>query len=246
MELEVKNKNKKMTLFFIHGFNSSGLSIKNLLDKDTNFNIVYFNYPTDKVYNTIELAAEIDKAIKRVKGPLVVVGHSLGGAVLTHVKDVRKIKKFIFLSALNPRLAENKGVKLLLSETKTGKVLQKVIAKSVDIFSDGFFAVLLNPPEQWYRFVKENILNKEYLEETLDAAYRTKAKKAVSIIGTSDQLFKYEEYNEYMKEIGMQEQYLVEKGTHPIINEFPNETLEILNKIIPNKNKRRRKIVKGA
>ena len=109
MKLEVKNNNKKITLLYIHGYNSNGLSIKNLLDMDANFNIVYFDYPTDKVYNTIEMAEEINKAIKNIKGPIVVMGHSLGGAVMSHIKDKRKIKKFIFLSALNPTLMNNKG-----------------------------------------------------------------------------------------------------------------------------------------
>ena len=246
LDLQVKNNNKKITLLYIHGYNSSGLSIQNLLDLDANFNIVYFDYPTDKVYNTVELAKEVDEAIKKIKGPIVVMGHSLGGGVLAHLKDRRKIKKFIFLSALNPTLVNNKGHQFLLNESKTGKIIQKVIAKSINLISDGFFAAFLNPSERWSRFINENILNKEYLEVHLDKEYKAKAKKSISIIGTEDKLFNYLKYNEYMKKIANLKQYTIEEGSHSVISDHPNETLKILNSEIPNKKKRRRKIIKGA
>ena len=245
MKLEVKNNNKKITLLYIHGYNSNGLSIGSLLEKDANFNIVYFNYPTDKIYNTTELAEEIDKAIKRIKGPIVIMGHSLGGAVMSHIKDKRKIKKFIFLSALNPTLMKNKGWQFLLSETRTGKILQKVISKTINLISDGFFANFLNPAKKWSRFINENILNQEYLESHLDAAYKSKAKKSITIIGTEDKLFDYNYYNDYMKKIGIEKQFTIQNGSHSVVQGYADELLKILNSEIQNKNKRRKKIIKG-
>ena len=244
MKLHVKNNNAKITLLYIHGYNASYNSLNGIIDLPLNFNVVYFNYPKDKLYNIQELALEIDKVIKYIKGSIVIMGHSLGGAVMAHIKNKYKIKKYIFLSALSPIAKDNKGIKFLQENYKGKKLIKSVIARSLKFVGYEKIAVFINPPKQWSRFSQENILNINYLNIDLRKAYMTKTKKAISIIGTQDHLFPYEKYNDFMTNINIKN-YTINNSGHNVMTDTPQETVVILNNEIKFKKRYRKRILKN-
>ena len=244
MKLQVKDNKAKISLLYIHGYNSSSNSLNGILNLPLNFNLIYFDYPQDKIYNTIDLALEIDKFIKKIKGKVVVMGHSLGGAVMAHLKNKYKIKKYIFLSALSPILKDNRGIKFLSDNSKRKNTIKNILANSLKMVGYDKIAIFLKPTKQWSRFSNENILNIEYLDEDLRNAYISKANKSISIIGTKDHLFSYKKYNDFMNNINIKN-YTIKNGGHNVMSDHPEETTKILNNEIKFKKRFRKKILKS-
>lgn len=245
MKLKVKDNEAKVTLLYIHGYNSNGDSVKNILNKDLNFNVVYFDYPNDRLYNAQEIAKEADEIVDRIKGQVVVMGHSLGGAVMTHMKDRFKIKKYIFMSSLSPIVLENKGMQFLAKQNNNGSKLKNILAKSLNYVGQDRFAAFVKPTKKWMRFANENILNVEYLSKDLLDGYKSKANKSISIIGTKDLLFDYLKYNEFMYNLNINS-YTIQNSGHSTINDSPNEVVAILNNEIEYKKRKQNKILKDA
>ena len=105
---EENNHHKKV--LFLHGFSSSLNIISPLLkNKNRNYDIIAFDFPGcgESTFNekiTFERYTEIAKKFIEIKkyNNLIVVGHSLGGAIATTIANKKQISNIILLAPLNP------------------------------------------------------------------------------------------------------------------------------------------------
>ncbi|RED33219.1 pimeloyl-ACP methyl ester carboxylesterase [Rhodopseudomonas thermotolerans] len=134
------------TVVLVHGAWADGSSwrlvVPLLLDK---------GIPVVAVQNpTTSLAADVEAtrlALDAIEGPVVLVGHSWGGAVITQAGNDPKVKALVFVAALPPKADESVGD--LVGSHPSPPGLSQII-------DDGRGMLKLSP-EGWVRDVAQDI-----------------------------------------------------------------------------------------
>lgn len=89
------------TVILVHGAFADGSSwskvIANLQKKS--IDVVAVQNPLSSLADDV---AATDRAIEAVKGPVVLVGHSWAGAVITQAGDDPKVKALVYIAAFTP------------------------------------------------------------------------------------------------------------------------------------------------
>lgn len=154
--------NLKKTYVLVHGSWHGAWSFaqtKAALEK-SGVNVVTFDLPghgddkTDIPEITLDAYTEkVIEELNQLNGKVILVGHSLGGFVITKVAEEipGKIKKLIFLAAMIPN--KGKSVFDILSEDKESQLLQNLI------FAED---------ESWATVNKETLVNVVYNGATKD------------------------------------------------------------------------------
>lgn len=102
------DQSKSPTVVLVHGAWADGSSwqrvIPYLLKK--NIPVVAVQNPTSSLADDV---AATNRALKAVDGPVVLVGHSWGGAVITEAGNDPKVKALVFVAAFAPKAGESVG-----------------------------------------------------------------------------------------------------------------------------------------
>jgi pimeloyl-ACP methyl ester carboxylesterase len=97
-----------VTVVLVHGAWADGSSwqrvIPYLLEK--NIPVVAVQNPTTSLADDVAATA---RALAAIEGPVVLVGHSWGGAVITEAGNDPKVKALVFVSAFAPDVGETLG-----------------------------------------------------------------------------------------------------------------------------------------
>lgn len=97
-----------VTVVLVHGAWADGSSwarvIPHLLDK--NIAVVAIQNPTSSLADDV---AATERAMASIKGPIVLVGHSWGGTVITEAGNDPKVKGLVYVAALAPGAGESTG-----------------------------------------------------------------------------------------------------------------------------------------
>lgn len=96
------------TVVLVHGAwadaSSWRLVIPHLLDKG--IPVVAVQNPTSSLIDDVTATR---RALAAIKGPIVLVGHSWGGAVITEAGNDPKVKALVFVAAFAPKAGESVG-----------------------------------------------------------------------------------------------------------------------------------------
>ena len=257
---EENNKSKK-TIFFIHGFNSSTDFIKNIIPYKKSFNVIALNLPGSKycptkkfikmsLYNEI-VDEFISKNIKTKK--LIVLGHSLGGAIASFLHKHKKVKEIFFMGPLNPSMVNDSKYKLLkkiiFSENKRLESLKnssvfKVLSNRLD---KSFVSAFLSENSVFRKILKDEILSEEFLLSTLDNNFVlcNRKKETHYLIGKMDQIINPKLFEKYVNEKLQKKVDIFTLSMHNIIKNQPKSFVQYLNqKFDTKKNLSKRKLIK--
>ena len=92
---------KKPTIVFVHGLWADGSSWSKVMTilQAQGYNTIAVQNPTTSLEDDV---AATKRALDRLEGPVVLVGHSWGGFVITQAGNNPKVKSLVYVAALVP------------------------------------------------------------------------------------------------------------------------------------------------
>ncbi|NQZ29169.1 MAG: alpha/beta fold hydrolase [Mycoplasmatales bacterium] len=244
---KVYENNKKKKIVFLHGFNSNGNFISPLLRLERNYDILSFDFPgcgkepVGKELITIESYSQfaINK-LNLLNEPVILVGHSLGGAVAMNIANHPLVSKVILLAPLNP-FAYNQGIESWLLPENTQDALNSMESLVGNHQKDLYFQNIINTAGTFFKntlpkmdifqkVVFEQITNEKYLKETLMDKYLSNQKETILIQGDIDKFVTKESSDQTCKTFKFRKIILKNTG-HSIVYEREEEINTIFNSI---------------
>jgi len=172
-----QNKTQKPTIIFVHGLFADGSSWSEVIPTllSNGYEVISVQNPTSSLAEDV---AYTKRAIDRAAGPVILVGHSWGGFVITEAGNDPKVKGLVYVAALAP----DKGETLAgLSATAPATELGKYLVQSngyMTLSKEGVqkvFAEDLSLSQQDVVYATQNAANGKVFADTVtEAAWKTK------------------------------------------------------------------------
>ena len=172
-----QNKTQKPTIIFVHGLFADGSSWSEVIPTllSSGYEVISVQNPTSSLAEDV---AYTKRAIDRAAGPVILVGHSWGGFVITEAGNDPKVKGLVYVAALAP----DKGETLAgLSATAPATELGKYLVQSngyMTLSKEGVqkvFAEDLSLSQQDVVYATQNAANGKVFADTVtEAAWKTK------------------------------------------------------------------------
>lgn len=182
-----KNNTQKPTIIFVHGLWADGSSWSEVIPTllSSGYEVISVQNPTSSLAEDV---AYTKRAIDRAAGPVILVGHSWGGFVITEAGNDPKVKGLVYVAALAP----DKGETLpSLSAQAPAVELGKYMAQNngyVTLTKEGVqkvFAQDLSATQQGVIYATQNAANSKVFADTVtEAAWKTKP--SWYVVATSD------------------------------------------------------------
>lgn len=104
-ETAEKNTNKK-TIVLVHGAFADGTSWSKVIPilQEKGLNVVAVQNPTDSLSSDV---AAVNRALESINEPVVLVGHSWGGVVITEAGTHEKVAALVYVSAFAPSIGQS-------------------------------------------------------------------------------------------------------------------------------------------
>lgn len=120
-------------IVLVHGANVDGSTWREVYDRLTarDFNVTVVQMPLTSAEDDI---AAVRRNLDAQDGPVLLVGHSYGGAVISQAGDDPDVKGLVYVAAFQPDIGESAGA--LLASTSTEFTPDKL-----RIFEDGHYLV---------------------------------------------------------------------------------------------------------
>lgn len=99
-------KSQKPSIVFVHGLWADGSCWNNIIEKlqAEGYNVVSAQNPTTSLEDDV---AATKKALDRTQGPVILVGHSWGGFVITEAGNDPRVVGLVYVAAFAPDANEN-------------------------------------------------------------------------------------------------------------------------------------------
>lgn len=142
---------KAKTAVLVHGAFADGSSWQKVIPilKKAGLKVVTVQNPLDSLENDV---AATKRAIRDAEGPVVLVGHSWGGVVITEAGSDDKVKSLVYVAAYAPDVGQSlESVSAKYPAPESLKTFVKDADGYLKISDDGikrFFAADLKPDEQ--------------------------------------------------------------------------------------------------
>ena len=235
----IKDNKSDTTLLMVHGYKSSSDTFLPLYEEENNYNILSINYLGNKYYegnnnhSIKEISDSISELISSMETDVILVGHSLGGAVISEVKDQKEIKGYVFISSFTKSFLDSKlhdTILKIVNKNLPEEMLDTMIKISSKRFGfdPEYIKGFLNPGKGFERLFKENILNRKYIEGELDDNIRKISKPIIAMIGDGDFIVPVKSYKKYFNELEVEVNEINDSEHNPMsLN--PKAVNEILN-----------------
>ena len=104
--LQAAATEKPVSIVLVHGAFVDGSGWKSVCDSlsDKGYEVLVVQNPTVSLDGDAEATRQV---IARAKHPVVLVGHSYGGAVITQAGDDPKVKSLVYIAAFAPDIGES-------------------------------------------------------------------------------------------------------------------------------------------
>lgn len=129
-------------IVLVHGMNMDGSAWRTVSDRLTadGHHVAVAQMPLTSIEDDI---AAVRRALATQDGPVVLVGHSYGGMVISQAGTDPKVEALVYIAAFQPDIGESLAV--LNASTPA-----ELPPEAVQVFDDGFYLV---EPEAWIRDV---------------------------------------------------------------------------------------------
>lgn len=229
----VKENNAKWTVLFVHGYNSSSDFASELFHLKQNFNIIALNLPGSHYLEKPRQGLSVNYFYQIINTfikhhlrihHLILLGHSLGGAVVAPLSKNKKVKRVIYLSPIHPHIIKSKSWKKLHAfyfptnnNHKSNSEIESHLGKG------GLYLDL----------IKNDLLNYDYITGTLNDEYKMNLrKKPLFIIGDNDHLIETKQFVEFVTKDLKQKIKIIPQTSHNPIQEKPYLFNDLLNREI--------------
>ncbi|MCP4336417.1 MAG: alpha/beta hydrolase [Mycoplasma sp.] len=237
-----KNNKSKTTILFVHGFASSNMFASKLYKLKNSFNIVSIDLYNSEKPEEIDfklMSKVAEGVLKKIRSKnIVVLGHSLGGGILSNIYDKSpNIKQIIWMATINPFMInhivfktlkahhDEEGSKLLSKVSELIKSrIEKASEKSEDA-SPNWILKFLDKDSPWAKVMHETIFDDKFISH-LDKAYKNTVNKSLYIIGEKDGVVATKVYTKYVNQIGGSP-INIGKSHNPI-----NDNPELINNVL--------------
>lgn len=98
---KIESKNSRPTIVFVHGLWADGSCWNNVISnlQTEGYKVVSVQNPTTSFEDDV---AATKRALDRTEGPVILVGHSWGGFIITEVGNDPRVKGLVYVAALAP------------------------------------------------------------------------------------------------------------------------------------------------
>lgn len=156
-------------IILVHGANVDGTTWRDVYDRLTaeEYNVTVVQLPLTSVGEDI---AAVQRSIDVQDGPMLLVGHSYGGLVISEAGAAPDVKGLVYVAAFQPDAGETTGA-------LSASVPSEFTSDTLQIFEDGHYLV---DQDAWISFVADGLSDE-------DALFSAKSQAASSIA-----IFEYE------------------------------------------------------
>ena len=222
-----KNNTQKPTIIFVHGLFADGSSWSEVIPTllSSGYDVISVQNPTSSLAEDV---AYTKRAIDRAAGPVILVGHSWGGFVITEAGNDPKVKGLVYVAALAP----DKGETLPgLSATAPATELGKYFAQNngyITLTREGVqkvFAEDLSPSQQDVVYATQNAANGKVFADTVtEAAWKTKP--SWFVVAKSDKSLHPDLQRFFVKR--MKAKSIEVDASHVVMISKPKEVLKLI------------------
>ena len=221
---------KAKTAVLVHGAFADGSSWEKVIPylEKAGLRVVAVQNPLDSLDNDV---AATKRAIRNAEGPVVLVGHSWAGAVITEAGNDEKVKSLVYVAAYAPDKGES--VKSATSKYPDPESLKTFVKDSdgyLTISEEGikkYFAADLSPKEQAVVAATQGPFHIRTLTAPISqAAWREKP--TFMVVATKDAIIPPQMESDQAKEAKATKIEL--PSSHVAMLSFPKEVAELIIK----------------
>jgi pimeloyl-ACP methyl ester carboxylesterase len=219
----------KPSIVFAHGIWADGTCFQKLIPtlRAEGHEVMAAQYGLDTVKGDVDATI---RTFARVRGPIVLVGHSYGGTVITHAGTDNRVAALVFIAALGP------------DETETSQGQQDKFAKT-DVFNyvevtDGrawmrpegvvCFAGDLTPDEQAVVYATHFAPAADLFLQKYDGGIAWRSKRSWAIVATQDRTVNPDLERHSAKRMNATTVEL--KSSHVPMLSHPRDVLDVIRK----------------
>ncbi|MDI4567971.1 MAG: alpha/beta hydrolase, partial [Mycoplasma sp.] len=166
----------------------------------------------------------IDQFIKR---KVVLVGHSLGGGVVSALSDHPKVEKVVYINTIHPFIYKSRLYQFIYKyyskKTAWQQIKNAVINGAMTVYKNKIakeeekeiIETMLDQNKPEHNIVQQNLFNENFVQHTLKINYfKSLAKDPVFIIGSSDIVIEPMHFIEFVKNELKRDFILLENVVH--------------------------------
>jgi len=177
MDAQTTDKTKKPTIIFAHGLFADGSSWSEVIPPllDAGYDVISVQNPTSSLAEDV---AYTKRAIARTNGPIVLVGHSWAGFVITEAGNDPKVKALVYVAAYAPDKGETlPGLNATSGPIELGNYFVKN-AGFITLSKEGVqkaFAADVTAKQQGVIYATQNAASENVFNDSVtEAAWKTK------------------------------------------------------------------------
>jgi pimeloyl-ACP methyl ester carboxylesterase len=172
--------------------------------------------------------AAVERLLDHVVGPVLLVGHSYGGAVITAVGGHEKVKKLVYLAAFTPEPGEPFGSLMRMNppaaHVEIGPDQHGFVWVTAPVFADAVAQDLHRGLVNLAVAVQKPYAHKLFLSSVQTAAWKTKP--STYLIATEDRILSPKTQAALAARIGATTREIA--SSHHVIASKPNEVAEFI------------------
>ena len=129
------DQEEKATIVLVHGAFADGSSWNKVIQilQEKGYQAIAVQNPLSSLKDDV---AAVERAISEVKGKVVLVGHSWGGAVITEAGNNEKVKALVYVAAYAP--GEGQSIDSISREAYAERKVPNVPGFSDPVITDGY------------------------------------------------------------------------------------------------------------
>lgn len=220
---------KIKNIVIVHGAFADGSGFKGVFDILTKqgYNVSVVQNPLTSLKDDVDAANRI---IDRQDGPVILVGHSWGGSVITEAGNNPKVAGLVYVAAFAPDAGENtiQWATSLPAAPEFGILPpdeQGVIYFDKAKFHAGFCADLSKDLADFMYASQGPIFGRSFTDKITTAAFRTKP--SFAIVATQDKAINPDIERNMYKRAGMKVTEI--KASHVVFISQPAKVAEVIN-----------------
>ncbi len=222
-----QNKTQKPTIIFVHGLFADGSSWSEVIPTllSSGYEVISVQNPTSSLAEDV---AYTKRAIDRAAGPVILVGHSWGGFVITEAGNDPKVRGLVYVAALAPDKGETlSGLSATAPATELGRYLVQSNGY-MTLSKEGVqkvFAEDLSPSQQDVVYATQNAANGKVFGDTVsEAAWKTKP--SWFVVAKSDKSLHPDLQRFFVKR--MKAKSIEVDASHVVMISRPKEVLKLI------------------
>lgn len=215
-------------IVIVHGAFADGSGFKGIYDilSKKGYNVTIVQNPLTSLKDDV---AATNRAIEKQDGPVILVGHSWGGTVITEAGNNPKVAGLVYIAAFAPDKGENTAqwATSLPAAPENGILAPDangVIYFDKAKFHDGFAADLSKDQTDFMYASQGPIFVQSFIDKVDNAAWKTKP--SYGIVATQDKAINPEIERNMYKRAGIKITEL--KGSHVIFISQPEAVAKVI------------------